>query len=97
MAAEKEFAITNNIFETQNKHYTTIFMHCTMVEPNAVPSVRKSYPFWYVTKAANGKKKRTRNLIVILQVTEEYEWWKWMLWAELKRIHQAAKSDPSVS
>ncbi|RFU71835.1 hypothetical protein TARUN_10427, partial [Trichoderma arundinaceum] len=38
-AAREEFAVTNNIFETEKKHYTAIFIHCNVIDPSAVPLV----------------------------------------------------------
>lgn len=46
-AAEEVFAITNNIFEIEEKHYTAIFIHCKMRDPSAVPRVSKSDTFVY--------------------------------------------------
>jgi 8-oxo-dGTP diphosphatase len=34
-------AVTNDVFERDNKHYITLFVKCTMVNPDAVPQVRK--------------------------------------------------------
>lgn len=35
-------AVTNDVFETDNKHYITLFVRCVMTNPDAVPQVRLS-------------------------------------------------------
>ena len=37
--AIKVVAVTNDVFETEKKHYITIFVRCEMVDENAVPQV----------------------------------------------------------
>jgi ADP-ribose pyrophosphatase YjhB (NUDIX family) len=38
----KVVAVTNDVFEEEEKHYITLFVYCEMVDPSAVPEVRHS-------------------------------------------------------
>lgn len=35
----KIFAVTNDVFDVEMKHYITLFVHCEMVDPSAIPEV----------------------------------------------------------
>jgi ADP-ribose pyrophosphatase YjhB (NUDIX family) len=39
--AENIITITNDVFESEQKHYITIWVLCTMTDPKAVPVVRQ--------------------------------------------------------
>lgn len=90
--------ITNDVFKEEGKHYITIFIDCTMTNPDAKPEVKQnSFSLLLPRYEIRAGELTLRNFFSSLQVKEplKCEGWEWKTWDELKQIDEAAKSDPS--
>ncbi|WXC53701.1 hypothetical protein QX201_013341 [Fusarium graminearum] len=83
--ATKVVAVTNDVFESETKHYITIFVRCEMVDENAEPQVCLK------TVERDGLKK----LIWRFKILEPKKCagWYWKNWDDLKDILAGAEEE----
>lgn len=76
-------AVTNDVFESEKKHYITIFVRCEMVDENAEPQVCLTVERW------GGK------LIWRFKILEPKKCagWYWKNWDDLKEILAGAEEE----
>lgn len=52
--SSKIAAVTNDVFETEGKHYITLFVWCDMADPSAIPEVSLPSPSYLVRRIYGG-------------------------------------------
>ena len=83
MRAIKVVAVTNDVFETEKKHYITIFVRCEMVDEKAEPQVSCR------ERSSEGMKL---TWVKVLE-PQKCEGWYWKNWDYLKEILNGGREE----